>query len=92
MTRRVGPSEQGELQGALGSIRGASMLIGPGIFAATFAQFIGPWHAAGVPGAPWYIAAVMYAVAALIAWRATGKADDAPIPLPEPGPISYVEG
>ena len=44
MTRRVRPEEQGELQGALGSVRGISMLIGPSIFALTFAQFAGPWR------------------------------------------------
>ncbi|HEY1653574.1 MAG TPA: TCR/Tet family MFS transporter [Candidatus Tumulicola sp.] len=92
MTRRVGPTEQGELQGALGSIRGISMLLGPGLFTAAFAQFIGPWRAAGVPGAPWYIAAVLYAAAFVIAWRATGKADDIALPTPDPAPITYAEG
>jgi hypothetical protein len=32
------------LQGALGSVRGISMLIGPSIFTLTFAQFAGPWR------------------------------------------------
>ena len=52
MTRRVGPSEQGELQGALGSIRGISMLLGPGLFTIVFAQFIGPWRALAFPARP----------------------------------------
>lgn len=92
MTRRVGASEQGELQGALGSIRGISMLIGPGLFTFVFAQFIGPWRAAGLPGAPWYLAALMYAAAFVLAWRVTGKADDVALPAPEPAAVSYVEG
>jgi MFS transporter, DHA1 family, tetracycline resistance protein len=92
MTRRVGPSEQGELQGALGSIRGISMLIGPGLFAFVFAQFIGPWRAAGVPGAPWYLAALLYAVAFAVAWRVTGKAGDVALAAPEAGAVSCVEG
>ena len=41
MTRRVGPSEQGALQGANGSIQGVATMIGPVLFAATFAYSIG---------------------------------------------------
>ena len=48
MTRRVGPAEQGELQGALGSVRGISMLIGPALFTLTFAQFAGPWRSSAL--------------------------------------------
>jgi MFS transporter, DHA1 family, tetracycline resistance protein len=92
MTRHVGASEQGELQGALGSIRGISMMIGPGIFTFIFAQFIGPWRSLGLPGAPWYVAAIMYAGAFVVAWRVTGKADDVALPLPDPAPIPYLEG
>lgn len=32
MTRRVSASEQGELQGALGSLAGVASLVGPGLF------------------------------------------------------------
>lgn len=71
MTHRVSASEQGELQGALGSIRGISMLIGPALFTVVFAQFIGPWRSARVPGAPWYLSALFYALAFVVAWRAT---------------------
>jgi DHA1 family tetracycline resistance protein-like MFS transporter len=92
MTRHVSPSEQGELQGALGSIRGISMLIGPGLFTFAFAQFIGPWRSAGLPGAPWYLAALMYAGAFVFAWRATTRNDDVILPVPESAPISYVDG
>jgi DHA1 family tetracycline resistance protein-like MFS transporter len=92
MTRHVGASEQGELQGALGSIRGISMLVGPGLFTIVFAQFIGPWRSAGIPGAPWYVAALMYAGAFVLAWRATTRRDDIVLPVPEPAPISYVDG
>ena len=37
MTRRVGPSEQGELQGANGSVMGVATMIGPTLFAGDFA-------------------------------------------------------
>jgi MFS transporter, DHA1 family, tetracycline resistance protein len=92
MTRRVGAQAQGELQGALGSVRGISMLIGPGLFTLTFAQFAGPWRSLGLIGAPWLLAALLYAVALFIGWRVTSHEDDVVLPLPEPGPIVYAEG
>jgi DHA1 family tetracycline resistance protein-like MFS transporter len=61
MTRRVTPQEQGELQGAIGSIRGFSSLIGPVMYTTVFA--IGIAH--GVPGAPWFLSAVIIAAAGL---------------------------
>ncbi|HEY1869246.1 MAG TPA: TCR/Tet family MFS transporter [Candidatus Cybelea sp.] len=91
MTRRVGPAEQGELQGALGSVRGISMLIGPSLFAFTFAQFAGPWRSAGLMGAPWLLAALLYGVSLALAWRVTSRADDVVLPLPEPAPPIYAE-
>ena len=61
MTRRVTPQEQGELQGAIGSIRGLATLFGPAIFTTAFA--IGFGH--GVPGAAWYLGALLLAAAVL---------------------------
>lgn len=91
MTRRVGAAEQGELQGALGSIRGMSMLIGPSLFTLTFAQFAGPWRALGLIGAPWFLAALLYAVSLVCAWRVTSRTDDIVLPIPEPAPPIYAE-
>jgi DHA1 family tetracycline resistance protein-like MFS transporter len=90
MTRRVGPAEQGELQGALGSLRGLSMLVGPGLFTLTFAQFAGPWRSLGLIGAPWFLGALFYAVALFVAWRVTSPADDVVLPV-EPMPPQYAE-
>jgi DHA1 family tetracycline resistance protein-like MFS transporter len=92
MTRRVRPAEQGELQGALGSVRGISMLIGPAIFTLTFAQFAGPWRSFGLIGAPWLLAALLYTVSLLVAWRVTSHADDVVLAMPEPAPPVYAEG
>lgn len=92
MTRRVGPAEQGELQGALGSVRGISMLLGPALFSLTFAQFAGPWRSLGLIGAPWFLAALLYTVSLFFAWRVTSHADDVVLPIPEPAPPIYVEG
>ncbi len=68
MTERVSPSEQGELQGALGSVRSTAMLVGPGLFALTFAAFISPERRVPLPGAPWSLAAALLVVATAIAW------------------------
>ena len=67
MTRKVGPTQQGQLQGALASLRGVSGLIGPGLFTLTFAQFIGGWSFAGLPGAPFILSALLLGFGALLA-------------------------
>lgn len=75
MTQRVSASEQGELQGAIASLRGIAMIIGPQIFAWTFAYFIAPQHLR--PGAPWYLASALVLVSLAIAWSvAKGKKTD----------------
>lgn len=71
MTRHVGVSEQGKLQGANSSLMGIGGLIGPMIFTYTFASFIGPHADLHLPGAPFLLAALMLAGSTVIAWRAT---------------------
>jgi DHA1 family tetracycline resistance protein-like MFS transporter len=73
MTRRVPPSEQGQLQGALMGLRGLSGLISPAIFTFTFATFISPNSAVHLPGAPFLLAAVLLLAAFVLAWRVTQK-------------------
>jgi DHA1 family tetracycline resistance protein-like MFS transporter len=70
MSRRVGPAEQGQLQGANASLIGIANLVGPGLFTQIFALFIGTgaWH---LPGAPFLLAALLLAAAAVIAMRVT---------------------
>jgi DHA1 family tetracycline resistance protein-like MFS transporter len=70
MTRRVDPSEQGELQGALSSILGITGMFGPGLFTLTFARAISRPETA-TPGAPFLLAAALVAVALVLAWRVT---------------------
>jgi MFS transporter, DHA1 family, tetracycline resistance protein len=65
MTRRVSPSEQGELQGALSSLRGLAMIFGPGMFSSTFAYFVTPGRM--FPGAPWILAAFLLVASLAIA-------------------------
>ena len=71
MTQRVSPSEQGELQGALGSLRGIAMVIGPGIFSGTFAVFIVANRY--FPGAPWYLAALFLLAGLGVAYIVVGR-------------------
>lgn len=78
MTRHVLPTEQGQLQGANGSIMALAGLVGPGLFSAVFAWFIAPHRGWQFPGAPFLLASVLMLVAALIAWRVT-RGDAAPV-------------
>jgi MFS transporter, DHA1 family, tetracycline resistance protein len=72
MTQRVSASEQGQLQGALSSMRGLAMIFGPGIFSATFAACIAEGRS--FPGGPWYLAAFIVFVAMVLALKVTGGA------------------
>jgi MFS transporter, DHA1 family, tetracycline resistance protein len=73
MSRRVPSGEQGQLQGANGSLRGIAGLIGPGLFTFTFALFIArnEWH---LPGAPFLLAGALLVLALFVAWRVTHRA------------------
>jgi MFS transporter, DHA1 family, tetracycline resistance protein len=72
MSRRVGPHEQGQVQGANGSIAGIANMIGPGLFTQIFAAAIAPGQSWHLPGAPFALAALMVLVGMVIAWRVTG--------------------
>jgi DHA1 family tetracycline resistance protein-like MFS transporter len=69
MTRRVSESEQGELQGAISSMRAIAVIIGPGLFTFTFAYFIDAKHGWNIPGVPWYLAAFLLLVAMFMSTR-----------------------
>ncbi len=69
MSRRVSESEQGELQGAIGSLSSLAWIIGPGMFTFTFAYFIDPARGWNIPGAPWYLGALLLFVAMFMATR-----------------------
>src|SRR5262249_48009872 len=71
MSRRVGASEQGRLQGANASIMGIANMLGPGLFSQTFAFAIGNGHGWDLPGAPFLLSALLLAAGLLVAWRAT---------------------
>jgi len=71
MTRRVGPTEQGQLQGAVGSLNGIANMIAPVLFTQVFALAIGRFQDRHVPGAPFLLAALLLLSALSVAMRAT---------------------
>ena len=66
MSRHVGATEQGELQGAIGSVRSIALVVGPSFFTLLFAVVTA--HA-GNPfvGAPWFLGALLLVGAATFA-------------------------
>ena len=66
MTKRVSPSEQGQLSGANSSVMGMTGMIGPALFTVIFATFI-----QALPGAPFLLASGFMVMAAAIAWFVT---------------------
>lgn len=73
MTRHIGPSEQGQLQGALGSLMALSGIFGPSLFAKTFAVAIDPERAVHIVGAPFYLAAILLLSATGLAFQVTRR-------------------
>lgn len=55
-------TEQGPLQGAINSLRGIAGLIGPGLFSWVFSKSIGPDALIHLPGAAFYLAALLLVV------------------------------
>jgi len=75
MSRRVEPSEQGQLQGALTALRGLTGLVGPVLFTGVFARAVeGSWGLSA--GAPYALAAIVLGVALPIAVAATRTGGD----------------
>jgi DHA1 family tetracycline resistance protein-like MFS transporter len=79
MTQRVGPSQQGQLQGANQSLQGLAGIIGPILFGETFAWSIrseATWH---MPGLAIFLAGGLLAAAFLLAWSvAHPRREEAP--------------
>jgi MFS transporter, DHA1 family, tetracycline resistance protein len=73
LSRKTSPSEQGQLQGAINSLRGIAGLLGPSLFTYIFSKSIGIDAIIHLPGAPFYAAAAMLLIALLLAQRATSK-------------------
>jgi DHA1 family tetracycline resistance protein-like MFS transporter len=69
ISRAVGPSEQGQLQGSLNSLSGIAAILGPLVGTSLLAHF-GPETARPhIPGAPFFAAAACNALGLLLALR-----------------------
>ena len=68
-SREVAPNEQGQLQGALASLRSMVTLISPILYTQTFAAAIGPLAWIGLPGAAFLLSALFLAAAAFVFTR-----------------------
>jgi DHA1 family tetracycline resistance protein-like MFS transporter len=73
MSRRVDPTSQGKLQGAINSLRAITGMIGPLIFTQVFALAIAKNAAVHLPGAPYLLAAVLLGVSLVIAHVVTRR-------------------
>src|SRR5947207_1894037 len=71
MTRRVGPSEQGALQGINGSLMGLTGVIGPTLFTLIFAFFIGSQAPVNLPAAPFLLSPLLMIASLLLALKVT---------------------
>jgi MFS transporter, DHA1 family, tetracycline resistance protein len=78
MSRLVGSSEQGRLQGAISCAAGIANLIGPLPFTLGFAFAISNGRNLELAGAPFLIATALLFLAALLAWRVTRKLSVSP--------------
>jgi len=63
MSHEIGPSEQGQLQGAVNSLRGIAGLLGPGLFTYAFSKSIGLGAPIHLPGMPFFLASGMLVAA-----------------------------
>jgi DHA1 family tetracycline resistance protein-like MFS transporter len=73
MSKRVAPTEQGQLQGALMSLFGVAGMIAPLVFTQVFALAIAPARAVQFPGAPYWLAAALLGGSLLLAWNVTRR-------------------
>jgi DHA1 family tetracycline resistance protein-like MFS transporter len=82
MTARISASEQGQLQGAIGSLAAIASMFGPLLFSFVFAQSLSstPLFGAHIPGAPFFLSALLLFIAAMIAVT-TGAAARAAVAL-----------
>jgi MFS transporter, DHA1 family, tetracycline resistance protein len=73
ITKTVKPTEQGLVQGAMGSLQSLAQIAGPGIASAAFSYAVSegartPWD---MPGLSFYVGAVLAACGLAVAWWVT---------------------
>jgi DHA1 family tetracycline resistance protein-like MFS transporter len=67
MSRQVDPTSQGKLQGAINTLRAITGMGGPVLFTSVFTFAILPRHGVNLPGAPYYVSAILLGASALLA-------------------------
>ncbi len=77
MSRRVDPSSQGKLQGAINSLRAVTGMAGPVLFTQAFALAISPRARLRLPGAPYFLAALLLLSSLLLAVYVTRPSEAA---------------
>lgn len=75
MSSRVSASEQGELQGAIGAAQGFALMIGPLAMTRSFEHYAAEDAISYIPGAPFYLAAFLAALALVTYLLVTNKED-----------------
>jgi DHA1 family tetracycline resistance protein-like MFS transporter len=77
MSRRVDPSSQGKLQGAINSLRAITGMAGPVLFTQAFALAISPRTVLHLPGTPYFLAALLLFASLLLAAYVARREDAA---------------
>jgi DHA1 family tetracycline resistance protein-like MFS transporter len=77
MTRHVAATEQGQLQGAQGSLMGIASMVAPIAFTQVFAEAIGRFHRFNLPGIPFLLGGILLLAALVVSWRQTASETDA---------------
>ncbi|HXP23844.1 MAG TPA: TCR/Tet family MFS transporter [Candidatus Sulfotelmatobacter sp.] len=78
MSQRVDASSQGKLQGAINSLRALTGMAGPLLFTQVFSAAISPTARVHLPGAPYFLAAVLLLGALLVAVAVTRRHAEVP--------------
>ncbi len=69
LSASVPANEQGLLQGALASLTSLTSIVGPPVWTGLFAYFVSPAAPVIIPGAAFFVSAMVFAVALLLAFR-----------------------
>jgi len=73
MSRQVGPSAQGELQGAVASLSSVAAVLSPLIMTRLFSHYSSPEASVHFPGMPYLVSGVLVFLCAFIAARAVSR-------------------
>ena len=81
MSREVKPSEQGQMQGAVQSLRGLAGIFGPVMFTYVFSKTFGPTAVFHAPGAAFYLAGSLLVISLVVAQLVRPRGES-PAPAP----------